>query len=156
MAEPASVETSSSAAAGGKKLLTLNRYKKQWRGRSGVSDRDTIVEFLFTVTPLEGEKPAGPGENFWCEVQLKRRLADRPGWKALGQEDTVKALYAYAVEAMRKAGGRIKRHLTMEWISGAPYSEAPHWDLSGIDLSSPRPVVLDPGEGIEPVVVHQH
>jgi hypothetical protein len=141
---------------GGKKLLRLHRYKKQYRGFSGTSDKDTTMEFLFTLSPLEAQKNSTSLETFWCEVQLKQSLASRAGWKDLGKADIAKALYCFAVDAIRHSGGRAARHLTVDWIPGAPYAEGPSWDLAKIDLKKTEPVVIDPDEGIRPVVVFQH
>ncbi len=139
----------------GKKAIQLNRHKKQYRGRSGVCDGDIIVEFLFTMRDLDaGDRPVGDPQNFWCEIQLKSSLASRPGWAALGDDDRVKAMYSYAIDFFRKSGGRITRHLPMEWIAGAPHAEAPSWELAKVDLKKPE--IFDTGDKIDPLVVHQH
>jgi hypothetical protein len=80
----------------------------------------------------------------------------RPGWAKLDKNDLVKALYCYAIDAIKRAGGRVTRNLPVEWVIGAPYAEGPHWDLSAVDLARPEPVVVDAADAIVPVVVHQH
>ena len=104
-------ETGAGASAGvaSRKILQLHRHKKQYRGHSGVSEKDFIADFLFSVRPAE----AGAGEvtTFWCEVQLKRELAERGSWKDLSKNDRFKALYCFAVDAITKAGGRAVRRV---------------------------------------------
>lgn len=138
------------ATATGKKTLKLHQHRKQWKGRSGVSHEDLTYEFLFSVTDAEGR-----GESFWTEVQLKSELREREGWKNLSSIDTIKALYCFAVDCLRRAGGRPTRHLQLDWIAGTPYAEAPCWDLFKVNLDNPQPVEIDPAEAIDPVVVHQ-
>lgn len=147
-------EASTSEAGQTKKILQLHNFRKQYRGFSGTSDRDTTVEFYFSVRPEDGQN----AEGFWCEVQLRENLASREGWKKLSKTDLYKALYCFAVDNLRRAGGRPTRHMALSWIPGTSYAEGPpsEWNLAAVDLKRPRAVIIDAGEGILPVVVEQH
>ena len=139
------------SAADSKKVLRLHSTRKQYRGRSGTEDLDFIVEFLFSISDEDGQHL----EPFWCEVHLKDNLRERGGWKKIGDKELPKAMYFYAVESLKKAGGRPTRHLDMNWIPGTDYSEGPPWDIASVDLKNTQPVVIE-DEGILPVVVEQH
>ncbi len=142
---------SAEAATGGKLVLKLHNYRKQWKGRSGVTHEDLTYEFLFSVSSSSGQKL----ESFWTEVQLKDALRNREGWKNLSEIDTIKALYAFAVECISKGGGRAMRHLVLNWVAGTPYAESPCWDLFKINIDSNPTAEIDPAEAVDHVVVHQ-
>ena len=142
--------SSQEGATGSRVVLKLHAHRKQWKGRSGTSDADRTHEFLFTVTPQGGST-----QKFWCEVQLKADLLSRPGWSNLSDEDTVKALYCYAVEAIRQSGGRPTRHYSLNWIPGTAYADAPCWDLFKVNLDRPEEVIIDASQAVHHLVVHQ-
>lgn len=135
-----------------KKILQLHKYKKQYRGHSGTTEKDFIADFHFTLREADGSSPP---ITFWSEVNLRSNLATRDGWKDLSKDDRFKALYSFAIEAIQKSGGRPIRHMTLGWIPSSSFAEGPSWDLSKVNLKNPAPVEIE-GEGILPVVVEQH
>ncbi|MBI4583745.1 MAG: hypothetical protein HY717_06955 [Planctomycetes bacterium] len=154
-----------------RRILTMHRYRKQYRGFSATMDKDFVVEFLFSLRPENvpesgpaGGPKSGPGsgpqentgsggglEYFWCEVQMKADLAGHGAWAELSKEDRIKAMYCCAADTIRNSGGRIVRQIEMNWQPLQPYAEGPIWDLKKIDLRRPEPVAIE-GEGIRPVV----
>jgi len=146
-------DSESTSSGGANKVLKLYRTRRQYRGHSGTQDEDFIVEFLFSLS-LEGATGVEP---FWCEVHMKKNLRERPGWKDRAEEVWIKAAYRFAVESLKKSGGRPTRHLDMNWLPETEYAEGPplSWDLGPLDLNNIKPVVFD-DEGISPVVVDQH
>jgi hypothetical protein len=139
------------SAATSKKILKLHRTKKQYRGHSSTENLDFIVEFLFSMSDENGQHP----EPFWCEVHLKENLREHGSWKKIGDKELPKAMYLYAVDCLKKAGGRPTRHLDMNWIPGSEYAEGPPWDIASVDLKNTQSVSID-DDGILPVVVDQH
>jgi len=134
-----------------KKVLKLHRTKKQYRGHSGTEDLDFIVEFLFSIN----DESAQVTEPFWCEVHLKKNLRERGAWKKIGDKELPKALYLYAVDCLKKSGGRPTRHLDLNWIPGSDFAEGPPENYASVDLKKTQDVVIE-DSGILPVVVDQH
>ena len=136
------------------KVLTLHRHKRQYRGHSGTWDKDFVADFLFSLRPADN---SAPGETFWAEVRLRENLLNHGQWKDISDQDRYKALYCFAVEAIKKAGGRPVRQMSLGWIPSAPYAGGPDpaWNIDAVDLKSETPVTID-GDGIVPIVVHQH
>ena len=136
------------------KVLTLHRYKRQYRGHSGTWYKDFVADFLFSLRPADN---SDPGETFWAEVRLRDNLLNRGKWKDLSDQDRFKALYCFAAEAIKTAGGRAVRHMELGWMPTAPYADGPDpaWNIDAINLKSATPVTIE-GAGIVPVVVHQH
>ena len=134
------------------KTLQLIKYKKQYGGHSGTWDHDVVADYLFSIRPEDG---SAPPTVFWTEVRLRQSLLNRVGWGDLSVEGKFKALYLFAVEQLKKAGGRPIRQMSLGWVPKVPYADGPCWEIGSVNLDRPAPVTIE-GDGIQPVVVHQH
>ena len=124
---------------------------------------DTVLSMLKAIarTPrldtriYSRHESAQVTEPFWCEVHLKKNLRERGAWKKIGDKELPKALYLYAVDCLKKSGGRPTRHLDLNWIPGSDFAEGPPENYASVDLKKTQDVVIE-DSGILPVVVDQH
>ena len=147
------MSTAGEAGTGRKQVLQFLEYKKQYRGHSGTWEKDFVADLLFSLR--DADDPGATPVTFWCEARLRHDLASRGEWKNLSKHNRFRALYLAAIEAIRNAGGRPVRHVTLNWQPSLPHAEGPGQDLSDVRLLNPPPVTIE-GDGIQPVVVHQH